>query len=99
MYASFFRVTTICYIWPKPAVMNIKHAVPALALLLTFSATAQFKKGQRMLGATIGSVFFNSSTADVSFPPPTSGYTTKTTHFGLLLSPMAGQFVNDNIVV
>jgi hypothetical protein len=68
-------------------------------LTASISSNAQFSKGMRMSGATIGTAFFNSGTADYSVPSPTSGYTINTNTLGLNLSPGFGWFITDNIVV
>lgn len=52
-----------------------------------------------MAGANIGSVFFNSGTSDVSFPAPTQGFTSKTTSFGISISPSMGWFITDHTAV
>jgi hypothetical protein len=57
---------------------------------------AQFEKGNRMVGATIGSIFFNSGKSDYSYPAPTSGFTSNQTSFGINFTPNFGWFVSDN---
>jgi len=52
-----------------------------------------------MAGASIGSVFFNSGTSDVSFPPPTTGFSSKITSFGVNISPSIGWFISENTAV
>jgi hypothetical protein len=64
--------------------------------LVSVCANAQFKKGTRMVGATIGSILYNSGSADVSFPSPTTGYSSKITSFKLNVSPSFGWFISDN---
>ena len=59
---------------------------------------AQFKKGMRMVGATIGNAFFNSGKSDYSYPPPTTGYTSNSNNFGVTLNPSMGWFVSDNVI-
>ena len=67
--------------------------------VITLSANAQFKKGMRMAGANVGSIFFNSGSADVSYPAPTMGYTSKTTSFGVNIAPTMGWFISDHTVI
>jgi hypothetical protein len=55
---------------------------------------AQFKKGMRMVGADLGSVFFTAGSSDVSYPAPTTGYTAHTTQFGLNIDPTIGWFIS-----
>jgi len=66
--------------------------------VMMFSKTinAQFSKGTRMVGSSIGSVFFNSKKSDYSFPPPTTGYTSSNTSYGFNLAPNTGWFVSNN---
>jgi hypothetical protein len=68
-------------------------------LVVSLSAHAQFKKGMRMAGANVGSIFFNSGSADVSYPAPTTGYTSKTTSFGVNIAPSMGWFISDHTAV
>ena len=68
-------------------------------LLVSITMNAQFKKGMRMVGATIGSAFFNSGKSDYSYPPPTTGYTSNSNNFGVTLNPSMGWFVSDNTVI
>src|SRR5690242_12473749 len=63
------------------------------------SSNAQFSKGMRMAGASIGTAFFNSGKTDYAVPAPTSGYTINTNTLGVTLSPSFGWFITDNIVV
>jgi len=64
-----------------------------------FSSNAQFQKGMRMVGVSIGNAFFNSSKSDYSYPAPTTGFTANTTNFGVNLNPTYGWFVSDNTVI
>ena len=66
---------------------------------LVMTANGQFKKGMRMAGASLGSVFFNSGNSDISFPAPTTGYSSKTTSFGLNLSPSMGWFMSGHTAI
>jgi hypothetical protein len=77
--------------------MRLKLTVLLPVLLISALANAQFKKGTRMVGATVGSIFFNSGSSDVSFPSPTTGYTSKTNSFGASIAPSLGWFVSDRI--
>lgn len=60
---------------------------------------SQFKKGTRMPGATVGSIFYNNGNTDISFPAPTQGYSYKTNSFGLSLTPSMGWFISDNTAI
>jgi hypothetical protein len=79
--------------------MSLKLIALLPAVLITVVVSAQFKKGTRMAGATIGNIFLNSGSSDVSFPPPTQGYTANNTSFGLSLSPSLGWFINEHTAV
>lgn len=69
-----------------------------ILLLLSCSVHSQFSKGERMAGATIGSVFFNSGNSDqtVASIGSSSG---KMSGYGLDLSPSLGWFISDNTAV
>jgi hypothetical protein len=75
--------------------MRLKLTVLLPVLLISALANAQFKKGTRMAGATVGSIFFNSGSSDVSFPSPNLGYTSNTTSFGAAITPSIGWFASD----
>ena len=91
-----------CYICRqhKTKIMQIKIAffIPVF-FVVSLPANAQFKKGMRMAGASLGSIFFNSGTGDVSYPAPTLGFTSKTTSFGVNLAPTMGWFITDHTAV
>lgn len=63
-----------------------------------FSSEAQLKKGNKMIGASIGSVFFNSGSTEVTYPAPTLGYQTFNSSFGLNIKPSVGWFISDNTI-
>src|SRR5687767_13662061 len=69
-------------------------------ILLFAAATgnAQFKRGDRMVGTAIGSVFFNSGSADVSFSQ-FPGYSSKTNSYGLRIEPAFGLFISEKTAV
>ena len=76
-----------------------KFLLFCLFIFQTFIIHAQFSKGDRMVGVTIGNIFFNSGKSDYTYPPPTSGFTTNTNSFGISLSPSYGWFISDNTVL
>jgi hypothetical protein len=78
--------------------MLLKPIVFAFVFLLSLSAAGQFKKGNKMAGASIGSVFFNAGASEVSFPA-FSGYSSKTNSYGLRIEPVFGWFISDNTAV
>ena len=67
-------------------------------MLLNFTVVAQFKKGDRIAGTSVGSVFFNAGTSDVSFPS-FPGYTSKTTGYGLHIEPTMGWFISEKTAI
>jgi hypothetical protein len=70
-----------------------------LVSLLVFQqfVNAQFRKGDRMLGATIGTLLYNHSNTDLSNSVSVSS--TGTDHFNLNFNPALGWFVSDNMAV
>jgi hypothetical protein len=64
--------------------------------IFCFTSNAQFKKGTRMVGADIASVFFNSGTTDYSYPAPTTGYSADINSYGLSIIPSMGVFINEH---
>jgi len=80
--------------------MLLKKSLVGCALLFIVSiAGAQFSKGDRMVGSSIGAIFFNSAKTDYTYPAPTTGFTRSETGFGINLSPNYGWFVSGNTVV
>jgi hypothetical protein len=71
----------------------------SVVLIINMSVCGQFKEGMRMTGSSVANVFFNSGSTDVTVPAPTQGYTSKTTSFGLNISPQFGWFISDNTVI
>lgn len=66
---------------------------------VTTNSNAQFRKGMRMSGVTLGTAFFNSGKTDYSVPVPTTGYTINTNSLGITLAPSYGWFISDKVVV
>jgi len=71
-----------------------------IPLFLVFfqAANAQFKKGQMMAGASVGSVLFNSGSADISVAQIGSN-TSKITSYNINIGPSLGWFISDNTAV
>jgi hypothetical protein len=72
-----------------------------IIVLLPVSITmnAQFKKGMRMVDATIGNAFYNSGKSDYNYPPPTTGYTSNNNNLGITLSPSMSWFISDKTAI
>ncbi len=60
---------------------------------------AQFKKGMKMVNASMSTVTYNTGSQTVTFPPPTQGYTTKETSFDIHITPSMGWFISDNTAI
>jgi hypothetical protein len=60
---------------------------------------SQIKKGTKMAGASVATAFYNSGKSEYSFPPPTTGYTSNVSGYGLNISPSLGWFISDNTAV
>lgn len=78
---------------------KMKPLLAIFILLIAQPTLAQFKKGMRMTGGNIGSVFFNSGNTDVTFPSPTTGYSVINKGFGLNLAASYGKFSSENSVI
>lgn len=78
---------------------KVYSVIVFLALVISNQADAQFKKGMRMTGASVGSVSVNSGKSDVSFPPPTTGFESNNQNFQLSLNPSMGWFISENTAV
>lgn len=70
----------------------------AFFALVSDSLSAQFKKGEMMAGATVGSVIFNSGTADISVAQIGSN-TSKITSYNISINPALGWFISENTAV
>jgi hypothetical protein len=69
-----------------------------LALSATLICPAQFKKGDRMLGASVASLLFNSGNSDITVAQVGSN-TAKITSYNVVINPMMGWFISDQTVV
>ena len=52
-----------------------------------------------MAGATVSSIFYNSGKSEYSYPPPTTGFTSNVSSYGISLTPSLGWFVSDNTAI
>src|SRR5262245_52256496 len=69
----------------------------ALSTVLTTLVFAQPKKGDKMVGATVGSIFFNNGSSDLTSTVGRS--TTSSDKFGITLTPSYGWFISDNTAI
>ncbi len=74
-----------------------KTAFIAIGLLMSIAINAQFQKGDKMAGVSIGTVFFNHGSTDISTSISTS--TTSNDNFGISLDPSIGWFINNNVAI
>src|SRR5829696_7465790 len=68
-----------------------------LFILISLSSTAQTKKGNKMIGASVGTIFFNSGTTDLS--TVLASTSTTDNNFGVSINPSIGWFNSDNLVL
>lgn len=66
-------------------------------LFISLISSGQFQKGDRMIGATIGSAVFNSGNADISVASIGSN-TSKTNSYTVNINPSIGWFINSQTV-
>lgn len=71
----------------------------AITTIFNLNIFSQIKKGTKMPGITVGTVFYNSGKNEISFPPPTTGFTSEVSSAGINLGPSMGWFVSDNTAV
>lgn len=69
-----------------------------LFLIGAFSANAQFSKGDKMAGASVGSVIYNSGSSDITVAQIGSN-TSRITNFNININPSFGWFISDKTVV
>ncbi len=75
-----------------------RYFIITVFLFSMLTATAQFKKGDRMLGATIGSVLINSGSSDITVALIGSN-TSKITSYTVSITPLMGWFLSDRTAV
>jgi hypothetical protein len=79
--------------------MSFKKVFFALITLLTgLAAQSQFKKGDKMVGTTIGSVLYNSGSADISVDQIGENKS-KITSFNLSINPSIAWFISENTAI
>jgi hypothetical protein len=74
-----------------------KLAPIVLFLLMTIAVNAQFKKGDKMVGASVGSMFFNAGNTNISTNVTISN--TSNNNFGISFNPSIGWFINNKVAV
>lgn len=78
--------------------MQYRSFFTTLLITVTLTLNAQFSKGDRIVGASIGSVNINSGSSDVTFPS-FNGYETKNSGFDLRINPTIGWFISEKTAV
>jgi len=79
--------------------MRLKTSLFGLFLMInTIALKAQFSKGDRMVGASVASIFFNSGNSDISVASIGSA-TSKITSYGVSFTPSVGWFISDKTAI
>lgn len=78
--------------------MRAKILFTVIILFFTVISKAQFSKGDRMIGATVGTLLFNSGTADISVTSIGSN-TSRITGYGISLTPSEAWFVSEKTAI
>src|SRR4051812_30747866 len=78
--------------------MRSKQLVFYICIFISLQGAAQFKKGTKMIGASVASAFIGTGKTDYTFPNGTQGYSTHNNNRSLNLSPSIGWFLNSNSV-
>ena len=78
--------------------MRTKIFLAGAVLLLQMTVNAQFSKGDRMIGASLGSLLFNSGTADISVASIGSN-TSRITGYNVSITPSVAWFLTDKTAV
>jgi len=82
-----------------PGIMLQKTSLLTLVLLLSCAISqAQFAKGDRMVGASVASIFYNSGTADITVASIGSNKSVNTS-YGINIMPSLGWFISGKTVV
>jgi hypothetical protein len=79
--------------------MRQKTSLFCLFLMLnSIAINAQFAKGDKMVGASVASIFFNSGNADISVGSIGNNIS-KITSYGVSITPQLGWFISDKTAV
>lgn len=79
--------------------MRLKTSVFSLFLMVnSIAVNAQFAKGDKMVGASVASIFFNSGNADISVASIGNNIS-KITSYGVSITPSIGWFISDKTAV
>lgn len=78
--------------------MSGKGFLTVVLMAAGLSLSAQFSKGDRMAGASVGTIIYNSGSADISVDQ-IGNNTSKITSHNLNISPTMGWFISENTAV
>jgi hypothetical protein len=74
----------------------LRKILSGVLMIVSFStAKAQFSKGDKMVGASVASLLFNSGSSDITVESIGSN-TSKVTGYSINISPSIGWFLNEN---
>lgn len=74
----------------------LRKILPGVLMIVSFSTVkAQFSKGDKMVGASVASLLFNSGSSDITVEGIGSN-TSKVTGYSINISPSMGWFLNEN---
>ncbi|MGQ0738597.1 MAG: hypothetical protein ACT4OJ_06010 [Bacteroidota bacterium] len=76
----------------------IKGLLAGLSVFTSIALSAQFQKGDRMVGASVASILYNSGSADISVAQIGTN-TSKITSHSISITPTLGWFLSENIAV
>jgi len=86
----------ICFL--QSSYMRIKTLISTLLLFVSLFSNAQFQKGDRMAGASIASVFYNNTTADVTITSIGSTHSINK-NYAVNINPQYGWFISEKTAV
>ena len=75
-----------------------QYFLSAMLLLFAGVGNAQFKKGDRMAGASVANIIFNSGTADISVASIGSNKSV-ITNYNVSIQPSLGWFISENTAI
>jgi hypothetical protein len=75
-----------------------KEFFAGFLLFAGITTSAQFNKGDKMVGTSVASIFFNSGNADISVAS-IGNNVSKITNYGVSITPSAGWFISDKTAI
>ncbi|RZM19502.1 MAG: hypothetical protein EOO88_37870 [Pedobacter sp.] len=77
----------------------MKQMLTFLLLLLSFTAIAQIKKGDKLVGVGIGAISYTSSDSKTTYSNTPTVYESEGSSFSISLNPNLGWFIMDKLAV